>query len=1246
MQRSALILLFTLVFYFPIFSQSDYDKAWKALDEADVEKALEYFEAATKKSTNKESALLCLTVLESHRNQEERSTQYFKEFMKISENPYPEIYTLWFNEGVAGSSGKKTEDQVKFLNYLENREDNKGKLDAATYYRMLTHHVMSFDQKKARKHFKKIKNIDDWLFLGPFDNVMNSGYDKDFGVLAQPELEATFVSKYGAPIQWFDPPSSAMDGYTFKDMYFKSSSSIIYAQTFVESPDEQEVLVKFGYSGSLKVWINDQLLYTEPERRETEMDYFRFKCTLNKGYNRIVIQLGDHEEYTPNFTMRLTDLSHNPLQLSNSNDPKPYDKQLKSVEQIPYFAIEELKEKTTKGNDPLYNYLLARAYMRSNELNKAEAVLKKAVGESTLNYFYLRGFINLYAKANNSTNQNKYYEVFEENYPNDKYILENKIEEHVDKKEKDQARKLINLYLSKYSNPYFDLRYSLNLTAFKDDNEGVIRTAEKLYKKFPDDYMAMTTKYNLEKSFYADPDKANKVLEKYLKTNYNYNIVNELAKNYFDKGQIDDALKLLKKGIKLVPYSTDASRSMVNVYSRQSRYDEAIVICKELIKDRPSDYLILKDLAVLYAYKNNKTKALEYYEQALQFFPFSFETNEKIRELKGLTKAIDLIPETDPIEAIQDFEKNYKAKVKRSYDVAMETKSMIIYKSRATGIVHRYILRLNDEKALDRWQHINLGASGYMNMYIDEVQTIKKNGQKISADRNGAEVVFTNLEVGDYVYVSFFEKQYSGGKSSAFVSDRFSLNSYAPVYKIEYNLYAEEGVPASFEFLHSDKKPTKSEKEGFVHYNWLSLEPEIIKQENFPLPFHDIAEMLHISLDHTWKDIVQWYSDLSAHQATPDFTIKELVNEMFNGKKMTDDEKARTIYEFVCKNIQYSSIDFRQSGYIPQKASKIFHSRLGDCKDVSTLYVSLARAAGLKANLVLINTRDNGQKDVIMPSLNFNHCIVKVYLDEGDKYLELTDPDLPYGHLYYYHQGASILEILTEDIPDDIQLEYLKLNSDFNSHVYRDATIKVTDALKLEVNKKTIKTGRAAAASVRGYYYTDPDLRKDKIKQAIGSSFKSSVSMTSLDYDILEPRRDSIKYSYGYLVDNEVLKLGSLRTFKVPFADNLFEMSLFEDEARVHTFNFIYFENTDFYEEKIVVTLDDKFSYKEVPKNMHEEYNGNVYDLKFKKINAQQMEILRTYKVNRENISPENFPAFKEFISKINEGENAHLLFQ
>lgn len=109
--------------------------------------------------------------------------------------------------------------------------------------------------------------------------------------------------------------------------------------------------------------------------------------------------------------------------------------------------------------------------------------------------------------------------------------------------------------------------------------------------------------------------------------------------------------------------------------------------------------------------------------------------------------------------------------------------------------------------------------------------------------------------------------------------------------------------------------------------------------------------------------------------------------------------------------LRYSSVSFRQSGYVPQDVSKIISTRLGDCKDFSTLFVALAQKAGIPAQLVLVDTRDNGSKDMILPSVEFNHCIVLAKLDGKGQYLELTDNNLSFGSLPNNLNGALSLLI-------------------------------------------------------------------------------------------------------------------------------------------------------------------------------------------------------------------------------------------
>lgn len=1249
MKKIALFLAVLPLSIASLIGQNAYQSGWKALHEARTSDALEHFKMALGEPSTAEKAHLCLALLYSELDQADLAAGHFQQAFQQSPDLYPELYAMWFSLGAAGPYGKKSPAHLAFLQTLDKDPRNKGKLDAATTYQLLVHYLLSFDKKTALTYFSKLNTLDDWQLLGPFDNVMNSGYGKDFGALANPQPNATFTSRFGAKVGWFDPSGSSNDGYILKDMYFLSSNSIVYAQTFVESPAEQEVLLKFGYSGSLRVWLNDSLLYDNPEHRSTEMDYYRFRCILNKGYNRLLVQLGDFEESHANFTMRFTDTQHNPLAFNVKTSYQPYQKGLKLAEPLPYFALQALETKAGEQTDPgdlLYPLLLSMVYSRSGEFDKAEEILEKLYSQQPNNYFVLRELIGLYDSSGDDTNQNKYYALFEESYPEDRDILQNLIDEYASKDNIPKMKETIALYLSKYPSAFDELRYEILIEGKDGQRQKQASLIDKLYAAFPDNYDAMAAKYNQEKNYYNNPKKANAILEKYLKTIYNYSVISELSANYSKGGDMEKAIALLKKDTDLIPYNIESHRKVLNILGRANRLPEAIGLAKTLLLERPSDFDLMHDLALLHKFTDDVETSLKYYRLALEFFPFAFETNEEVRELQGLKRALELVPEEDPLAIIRDYETGYVPPRKHTYDIVYDCANMVVYNTRSHARIRRYIIKLNDENAIERWQHLSFGGGPLTTLYIDEVQTIKKNGQKIDADRNGGEVVFTNLEVGDYVYVSIIEKQVRGGKSSYFLSDKVYLNSHFPFYKMEYNLLVEDGMPVEYKVVNGDLAPDTTQLEGFTLYKWSRLKPELVKEEPNTIPFDDVANVLYVSFGYSWREVVDWYSDLSTYQAAPDFTIKNLVAGLFNGKELTEEEKARAIYDFVCKNIQYSSVDFRQSGHIPQKASRVYNSRLGDCKDVSTLYVSMARAAGLKANLVLISTADNGRNTMQLPSLDFNHCIVKVHLPQGEKFLELTDPDLPYGQLYHFHQGAPILEIPTRDVPADISLERLGINPGHPGETRRSTKVEVAEDGRMTVERRTLKTGLPGVSMVKSNYYSDEKMRFDDVAGALASDHKSPVSLKTLEFEQLEPRRDSVSYRYTYTVENDVMKLGSLRTLKAPFSDRLINMEIFKDENRVNEFDFLYYEDADLYEEEIEVRLAGAYTFRETPENMTATFRKSSYSLEFSKIDDKTMKIRRRYVVDRSNIKPGEFKAFKDFMVKVNEGENTHLVFQ
>src|SRR5690606_17886243 len=153
-------------------------------------------------------------------------------------------------------------------------------------------------------------------------------------------------------------------------------------------------------------------------------------------------------------------------------------------------------------------------------------------------------------------------------------------------------------------------------------------------------------------------------------------------------------------------------------------------------------------------------------------------------------------------------------------------------------------------------------------------------------------------------------------------------------------------------------------------HTWEMQQVPAMKSEPLMPKITDIGSILHISTLKTWNEVADWYSDLAYQDVSNNFELNTTFEEIFAKEKPADEfQKAKMIYEYIIKNIRYSSVSFRQSGLVPQNVSKTLSTRLGDCKDLSTLFVSLAANAGIQSQLVLIDTRDNGIMDMVLPSM-------------------------------------------------------------------------------------------------------------------------------------------------------------------------------------------------------------------------------------------------------------------------------------
>ena len=173
--------------------------------------------------------------------------------------------------------------------------------------------------------------------------------------------------------------------------------------------------------------------------------------------------------------------------------------------------------------------------------------------------------------------------------------------------------------------------------------------------------------------------------------------------------------------------------------------------------------------------------------------------------------------------------------------------------------------------------------------------------------------------------------------------------------------------------------------------------------------------------DNQWRAIGQWTTTLEANRPDPSPEITAQTQSLIAGAPDFYAKLSR-ITEYIQKNIRYFIVSRGIGGLQANHAADIFRNRYGDCKDKTTLLISMLQVAGIHAFYMPVDSR----RDVVdpdMPSLLGNHMITAIEIPadlqdprlktivkakDGKRYLifDPTDERTPVGNLPSEEQGS------------------------------------------------------------------------------------------------------------------------------------------------------------------------------------------------------------------------------------------------
>ena len=1246
-------LLFLLV-VFCVFNINDADAQssadpWSYIQKKDFDSAEIVFKESLSKNPKDIRLILGLSYLLEMRYRYQESWNVYKTIVQATSDPIPYLYSIWLTPRFSTQMHEKKSGVQDILKQLIVKGDKAGSLRAMAKEMLGSVEIRNRNLKSAKQYYDGIKALSSYQIIGPFEHISASGFTIPYPPEEKFEIGEKYEGKNGTPASWFIPPYIKSDYWLDFQAYFPDRQAIFYANTFVWSPNAEIVNVRIGTSGSVKVFLNDSEIIRDSNETNNDFDTYIVKTELSKGWNRLLVKVGYSEIDRCNFLMRITDDEGNPIPgLQESAQPQAYKKQKpRIIEHIPNPIIAQLQSIIEQHPLWIEHYLLlADAYLRNDRAIEAEQLLKQALLISKDNPLILWKFLDTYARGRKKDEVNTTYELLASMSKDIPDGIIHKFNQHLENEDFDRAEDMVNRIEQLL--PGSETAYTLRIRYYdkKRMQDKVISTVREARKKFPQSwtYTELSAAFDFQAT--RKRDTMIGMYTKFLQSVYGEAPLLALAKSYLEDSKVKDWEKTFAELLTLSPSSPGFHFQMASVYTQLEQYDKAEKAVSTALKFCPSCNSYWSKLGEIHRSKKDVNAAIAAYQKALEYSPTDYDARAILRELQGKKSIFAIFGETN-IDSIVQSAPSSKDHPEASAAIVSDKMRRVVYEHGASESVSESIIRVFNEKGIDFFKEYRIGFNGNsQSLVIEKAVTIKADGKEIRADINRNMAVFKGLEVNDFIYVKYRIRNYNTGKLAKHVWDEYYFNRFFPVTHAEYALI----MPNEMQFTTSqqamDITPTELQlpEINSTLYSWsIHKEPGIVYETDMPtLP--EIGKVLRFTTIPNWVFLVDWYAELAQSKAQSSYEIKEAVKQLIpHPETLTEKEKIQRVFQFITDNIRYSSVSFRQSAFIPQKARDVLVNKIGDCKDVSTLGIAMLRELGIKADYVLVNSGNEERLLNVLPSIAFNHCIIAVQEKHTQKplFLDLTASNFPTGVIPAADKNAFSL-LIKQGVSQPILLPDKQVAAP--TFIARSTVQFSEDGMIIQGGEKVSGT---LTAQYRSAYKGKTFEERKKMMQTALASDIPSAKINDLVIIGADSLSENMSMYYTYEAPNSVAEAGTYKIIRIPWRNELSTDNALTYEHRTYPVKNLYDVDTTY--EEVSMIIPKGYVLAEIPQSVNYVNPSAEYAFSVMVKEKDGLTLLtasRTFIKKKTFIEPKEYQEYKAFYSKAVREDRRQLLLK
>lgn len=833
-----------------------------------------------------------------------------------------------------------------------------------------------------------------YKLIGPFGYSGPNNFDIELPPEKEMSMDAECRGKVSL-VRWFQVSADLEGTINIADLFADVGDSLYFFLADVAAPSEGNYVLSLGKTGFTDLWLDGEKIFTSRRSHDFLHDQYRIRVFLPRGRHRILIKTGDSVDAGVKVSLRFTDEKGNPVPAEHADSVEPAA--AGSLNGVSYFASLEnaLKNARDSGYDRFRAaYLFYIAGLNSREKQEALSLFTGA-GEDDLPASasdYYMGIIerdsvkrDFYLRESLKRN-NKNIEARKE-------LIDIKLENNFFYEAEPLVESIKNI--KPVSCEYLVLKAKLFLS--RGWHEEAVKTALCIKKShYPSAACAILARiHRLNKRYDEARDN---YLYLYRMDRYNLEVMEDLISCYEKTGEYREIERILLGASLFFPNSVRVRLKLAEIKSKTESHISALPYLSSAKRLSPFNKDVLLDTGLVYHRLGRNSLALYYMRMALGYDPDNFQLKRYLRVITGEENELaDFLIKDGPQKlalSAADYinepavvllnEAAYRVMADGSFEKRVHRAVLINEQNAAKEFTTQYVVINPDTDTVEDFKCAVINNGNKIEVSDVTRRSLSDPESRLYYDLQAYIITLPGVNRGSIIEVQYTVKSRGGALYKNYFGEKLVLGEEYRTLITNYliSFPEEKKIYCHLEDIKS-KSPAKFKIRNRQVYRLIVENISPYKAELAMPHYSEVLPCLYFTSHRDWGDLYSWYADLVKDRIKMSPEMKEVLNRLINDGD-TELERVKKIYDHVNSSIRYVGFEFGVGGIQPRRSDLTYHTKMGDCKDISLVLAAMLKEAGIDARLALLRVSDSGRANLNVPFLGeFNHAITYVNLKDG-----------------------------------------------------------------------------------------------------------------------------------------------------------------------------------------------------------------------------------------------------------------------